>query len=170
MRVTVHVSGFYDWEKIPADVEVKEADIKAKRVKPSNDGGWLMRVSKTADTHTSVMIPESQIIAIIIAEMVRDKIALTRTQALGHYLSRHVMPHHAHKNWMRGFEVHDDGGDEVLLRAKIDVHVAAGNIDALDVDGIVAAYLAPVDSAKHVDHLHAHFGVAKPNHVSGVSQ
>ena len=47
MRITVHVSGHYDWAPVPEDVKVTEADLKAKRVKPGADGKYLMRVNRT---------------------------------------------------------------------------------------------------------------------------
>lgn len=160
MIITVHVSGYYDWEPVPADTKVTEADIKAQRVKPAANGGYSMRVSKKGDTHTTISLPESQVVAAIIDEMTRgDKKAMTRSEAVARYLSRHVMHHHAHKKWMEEVEVSDSGPDEALFRAELQRHVDAGNIDVLDVDSLVAAYLTPATSDSHSDHLHDHFGI-----------
>jgi hypothetical protein len=111
MRVVVHLAKFYDWVPVPPDVKVAEADVKADRVKPAADGGWLMKVTKEADTYTTVLLPEHQIVAKIIDEKTRSSggRTLSRKQAVGFYLSEHVMPQHAHRTWIKGFEVHDDG-------------------------------------------------------------
>lgn len=161
MHVTVHLSGHYDWEPLPADVVPTDADINSKRVKPAMGGGWLMRVPKKRETHTTVHMPESEIVALVIADAVRDHAAHTRAEAVGHYLSRLVMPHHAHRSHMRGFDVLDDGPDEALIHSAIAPHVEAGNIAAEEVDEIVAAYMTPLESSHHIDHLHRHFKVAK---------
>jgi hypothetical protein len=84
------------------------------------------------------------------------------------------MPHHAHKSWMTGFEVHDDGPDEALFTAKMTVTSqalnASGNplIDPLDIPELLAAYMEPFDAnlhdshaEAHVDHMHKHFNVKK---------
>ena len=126
MRVVVHVKKFYDWEPVPGDVVVTQADINAERVKPAaNDGGWLMKVTKTIKSHTQVNLPEEQIIAKIIHDRTRPEggRVLTRKQAVAFYLSENVMPHHAHRSWISGVEVHDDGPDEKLIRAMLAPHV-----------------------------------------------
>lgn len=169
MNITVHVNGYYDWVPVPADTKVTPEDIRAKRVKPASGPSangtipYLMRVSRKGVTHTSITLPEHQIAEMIIQEMIKEKTALTRHEAVGHYLARHVMPHNAHKSWMTGFEVHDDGPNEELFRKKIAEHVDAGNIEDLDVEELVQQYLSNADggSDSHVDHLHKHFGVKK---------
>jgi hypothetical protein len=166
MRVTIHSSGFYDWEPVPADVEVKPADVKAKRVKPTANGGWLMRVERTGDTHTDVALPENQLIAQIVQEMVRDHQPRTRRDAVNLLLSRHVMPHHAHKSWMRKVECHDDGPDEKMFADMVDVQVKAGNISPHDLEEMTKLYCAE-DHAPEERHavsarsIAAHFGVSR---------
>jgi hypothetical protein len=161
MRIVVHLSGFYDWEPVPADVEVTDADVKAKRVKPSNDGRWLMRVTKKGDTHTDAHLPENELIELLIHDMIRDRQVLDREQAVARYMARHVMPHHAHRAWMKDFDVQDDGPDESLFDQMLKPHVAAGNIDQDDFEAMREAYTKPADVASHCDVLHGHFGTKK---------
>jgi len=156
MRIVIHVHTYYDWEPVPTDVQVTEADIKARRVKPASNGGWVMRVTKKGDTHTQINLPEHQIAALIVEGIIRDKVVHSRADAIAHYLSRHVMPHHAHRNWMKAVETDDDGPDAVQFRALIDRHVEAGNIESEDVDGLVEAYLRPAEHARHISN---HFGI-----------
>lgn len=160
MRICVHLNKFYDHQPLPSDVPTTGADfekaLQQGRVKPAHGGGWLMRVTKTMDTHTDVLLPESAIIATIVDEMINgDRKMMNRLEACARHLTRHVMPNHAHKNWMEEFEVHDDGPDEGHLRSELARFVEAGKIEASDVEPIVAAYLTHVDP---VTHLHAHFG------------
>jgi hypothetical protein len=164
MRVTVHLNKFYDWVPVPDDVKVTDADIKAEKVKPSGGGGYLMRVPKVGDTHTTVTMPEEQVIAKIIHDKTRPEggRTLTRKQAVAFYLSEHVMPQQAHRTWITKVEVHDpDGPDEAMMRAMLAPHVASGNIDAADVEAHVAAYKETATSDDHVAQLHAHFRVGK---------
>lgn len=162
MKIVAHVNKFYDWAPVPADVQVTDADVKAMRVKSSGGGGWLMRVTREVPTHTDIQLPESQIIALIIEGIIRDKVALTRRQAVSTYMARHVMPHHAHKSWMTGFEVSDDGPDEALFTAKVtelsQALNASGNpiIDPLDIPELLEAYMEPFDADEHDNHAEAH--------------
>lgn len=167
MRITAHVHKFYDWEPIPSGVAVTEEDVRLNRVKPAAGGGYVMRVTKIADTHTTMVMPESMIIETILQEHIREKSAITRLEAVGHHAARHVMPHHAHKSWINHFEVEDDGPNEELFRAKAAALVAARKpsgealIEPEDVEELVAKYLKPAMAEHHADHLHTRFGVAK---------
>lgn len=157
MIVIVHVKSYYDWEPVPTGVQVTEADKKAKRVKPAANGAWLMRVQKDTNTHTHVALPEAQLIAGIIRDMIHEKIIRTRVEGVANYLSKYVMPHHAHPKWMRDFEISDDRADEKLFRAKVEEQVLAGNLEKEDVEDMVEAYLSEGD---HVVQLKKHFKVA----------
>jgi hypothetical protein len=162
MRIVVHLNKFYDWVPVPDDVKVTDGDIKSEKVKPSGSGGYLMKVVKEGVTHTTVTMPEEQVIAKIIHDKTRPEggRTLTRKQAIAFYLSENIMPHHAHRTWITGVEVHDsDGHDESMLRAKLAEHVAAGNIEAGEVDAHVAAYTESATADDHVAHLHSHFKV-----------
>ena len=139
MRVVVHVKKFYDWEPVPADVVVTPQDISSEKVKPAANGGWLMKVTKTLATHTQVNLPEKQIVAKIIHDRTRPEggRTLTRKQAVAFYLSENVMPHHAHRSWVTGFEVHDDGPDEKLAREMLKPHSISetARVEACKSDG-----------------------------------
>lgn len=174
MRVVVHVSAFYNWEPIPADVKVTEADIKSGRVKPAADGGMTMRVTRKQASHTTVLVPEHEIIARALFELVprpglRKLGAVNRREALAELLDANIMPEHAHPKHFLGFEVeNDDGPDEAAFRAELArigeaTHHITGEplVDPSEVEAIVAKYLEPVTHAEHVNHLHARFKVAK---------
>lgn len=164
MRVVVRHTKFYDWEPVPSDVTVTDADKASGRVKPAGrGGGWLMRVTKEPEggTHTEIHVPEHQVVAKIIHDKCRPEggRTLSRKQALAMYLSEHVLPHHAHRSWITGFEVHDDGPDEQLARAMLAEHVKSGSVPAEDVEAHLAAYKETADGAAHAAHLCAHFRV-----------
>jgi hypothetical protein len=111
MRVNVNVSRYYDWVPVPPDVTVTEADVKAGRVRPAaNKTGFLMRVTKTGDTHTTCSLSEGTIIALIIHEAMpqQGNQQISRKEAVGLLLARNIMPHHAHRSFMTSFEAHDD--------------------------------------------------------------
>ncbi len=170
MRVTVQVSAYYDWERVPADVEVTPKDIKAGRVKPAANGGHLMRVKKSADTYTQCQIAEHTIIARIIHEMMPAQgcVPHSRKEAVAQILARNVMPDHAHPTFIRGFEVEDDGPDEKLFLELIEpytkaTHDASGQplIPPESVQDLLGRYMEKVPPQEHVDHLHAKFNVKK---------
>ena len=163
MRIVAHVSKFYDWMPVPADVVVSKADKAAGRVKLGNDGQWLMRVPREMKSHVQINLPEHQIVAKIIHDKCRPEggRTLTRKQAVAFYLSEHVMPQQAHRSWITSFEVHDDGPDEALARAMLAPHVQDGTIDTKDVDAHIAAYIESADAEAHVAHLATHFKIVK---------
>lgn len=161
MRIVIHLTSHYDWQPVPHDVVPTPEDIAAKRVKPGVNGQWLMRVTRKVDTHTLVTIAEEQLIIFMQGDMIRDHVVHTRQEAIGIFLSRSVMWHHAHRNWMREIDMDDDGPDEELFRERALRQIAVGNIDADDLDEIVAAYMTPATTEHHRDHLKHHFGIHK---------
>lgn len=165
MRIVAHHSKYYDWEAVPADVKVTEADVKAERVKPSGNGGWVMKVTRDKSSFTTILIPEKQVVAKIIDEKTRPSggRVFGRSEAVAHYIAEHVCPHHAHRSWMTKFEVHDDGSDESIARELLAPHVEAGNLSMFELEEHVAAYLRPADAAAHEAHLHSHFKVKVPS-------
>jgi len=171
MRVTVQVSAYYDWERVPPDVEVTPKDVKSGRVKPAANGGYLMRVKKVADTYTQACLSESTIIARIIHEMMplQGCVPHSRKDAIGQLLARNIMPDHAHPGFMKGFTVEDDGPDEALFHSMIApfttaTHEASGQllIPPEAVQDLLAGYMEKVTPQEHVDHLHVKFNVKKP--------
>lgn len=172
MRIVVQVSGYYDWEPIPADVKVTKADIDSQRVRPAAGGWYTMRVPKTKDTATEIHIPEKQLIAKMVyayCENGKCGTILTRAEAVAQFLATHVAPQHFHRKWVKSFEVHDDGPDENLFKEHLAPHLeskhgrAPGmNVDPEDYDEMLASYMTPCDAAGHVDNLYTHFKVKKP--------
>ena len=151
MRIIVHVNKCYDWVPVPSDVTVTQADIAAERVKPASGGGWLMKITKNVQTDTVIGLPEEQIIAKIIHDKTRPEggRTLTRQQAVAFYLSENVMPHHAHRSWISGFEIIDDGPDEKLARAMIGRHVISetDRVAICTMDGTHAYVTVPTVAA-----------------------
>jgi hypothetical protein len=167
MIINVTVSGYYDWEPLPDSVEPTEQDIKKQIVKPSGNGGWLARIKRTGETHTTVSLPEGELAAQIVRDAIKEKVVRTRSEGAALYLSRHVMQHHAHKSWMRGFEISDDGPDVAMFEKLVDEHIAAGNLEDEDKSALMVAYAEPLDANDHTDHLHVHFGVKKKSKHEG---
>lgn len=159
MRIVVHVSKYYDWEPLPAGVEPTESDVRALRVKPALDGRWLMRVTRAAETHTTVLLPEHEIVKSAIADKVRNGETLTRHEVVARYLASRVMPHHAHRSWFTRIEVEDDGPSAELHAEHAQRHVDAGHIEMEDVADMLGAYMVPKTPTELAEHLHAHFGV-----------
>jgi hypothetical protein len=129
MRLVVHISKFYDWETVPSNVKVTDADIKGEKVKPSANGGWMMKVTKKppGGTFTTVGMPEEQVIAKIIHEKTRPEggRTLTRKEAVAFYMSENVMPQEAHRSWIKKIEVEDDRPDEKMIRSMLAPHTVA---------------------------------------------
>lgn len=171
MQIVIHVDSHYDWEPVPPGTTVTEKDIAARRVKPAADGRWLMRVKRAVKTHTTVGLPEQQIIAYIIGEAVRSRAVLTRKEAVAQYIARHVLPHHAHRKWVERVEVADSGPEPELFDKLIAPHLenlqsAYLDDDSEDVDDVAAlrtAYLEDAEPQDHADHVAAHLG-AKAHH------
>lgn len=178
MQVVLHVNGYYDWEPIPSDVKVTDEDIEAMRVKPGQNGEWLMKVEKSEEvrTQTLITIPEEELFVALVAEMTRgDKQPLTRAQAAFRYVARFHLDHNTHPDWIDEVEVHADplttvasaAGDaeleansyEAKLRAYLATHVAAGNLQERDVNRLVKKYFEVSAQKDMVDHFHAMFEV-----------
>jgi hypothetical protein len=170
MRVAVKVSAFYDWKPVPPEVTVTAADIKALKVKPAANGGYLMRVVVRQESVTTCTLAEHTIIALIIHEAMPQQGSLqtSRKEAIGLLLARNFFPHLAHRSFMQGFEVDDDPPNEDLFRAKIAPYVAAIHeasgaplISPEEVEGLVEKYMEKTSTQDHVDHLHMRFNVKK---------
>jgi hypothetical protein len=170
MRVVTQISSFYDWEPVPADVKVTPQDIKAGRVKPSANGGYLMRVTRKHPTENTTLISEETIIRRIIHEMMPNQgcVPHSRTEAIGQIMARQVMPDQAHPKFMTGFQIDDDGPDEKLFLALVTpytkvTHEQSGRllIDPEDVPMLLAKYMEKTTPQNHVDHLCAKFSVKK---------
>ena len=124
MIVVVHHRQHYDWEPIPKGVELSEAEKTSDHVKPAANGGWLMRVTKYIDSHTTIQIPESNIVHTLFHRDVRG-LKLTRKQAVALHISQYVLPHHTHPRWVTDIAVHDDGPDETVARALLAPHTVS---------------------------------------------
>lgn len=157
MHVVIHVNGYYDWEPVPDGVTVTEADISSLRVKPAHNGGYLMRVSKKADTHTEITLDEGHVISRIWLIRHEQGLVLNRAQGLSTFVSVHHMPHHAHRSWVKSVEIeHDTGPNEALFRSKLEALAAEFGYDF---DEMMAAYMTPTTTAQHVTHMSKHFGI-----------
>lgn len=181
MRIVVHVNSFYDWERVPDGVEVTDKDLALGRAKKDQHGNFVMRVIRRGDTHTTIAMPENQLIAEIVDHFIHKHVALTRGEAAAMHVAR-VMVDHAHRKWMMHFEFQDDGPDEVLFRQVLEAHANPATthpetglplvdprptISEEDIPDLVDAYLTPVTHEEHAEHHHAHFRVPRSERVSG---
>lgn len=154
MWVIIRLSAFYDWDPIPKGVVVTEQDIAAGKVMPGMDGGYRMRVVKRppAGTTRTCHISEGALVEKIIEEKSDIRKAgrtLSRNQAVAALIADQLLPNAAEVDWITGFDVHDDGPSEELLRAKLAPHTEAqhgrrpgrANVPKDHVETHVAAYL-----------------------------
>lgn len=166
MHLIVHVNGFYEWVEVPKDVERNtpewERAVKAGKIKPVANGVWSMQVPKKKDSWVEIAVNEEDVIQCIIQEMTRgDRKHLTRVQAVTRLMARHTVPQMAHSTHVEEFQIgSDDGPDEKLFKKLVGEHVDCHNIDPLDFDGLLAAYMTPATIDDHHDSLHAHYEVA----------
>jgi hypothetical protein len=170
MQVVFHLSKFYDWVPVPANVTVTPEDIADGKVMPNRDGsGYRARVVKSppGGTHNFTAISEEHIVQRSIGERTDVRLSgrlLTRKEVVARILQDQVIGDKFEWKWITKIEVHDDGPDEKLVRAHLAVHVKADhgrrlgqkNIDPATVEDHVAAYLEPAD---HAAHLSQHFCV-----------
>lgn len=173
MRVTIHLSKFYNWDPVPPGVVVTEQDIAAGKVMPGRDAGtYRMRVVKVpaGGTHRTCHISERTLIEKIVEEKSDVRKAgrtLSRKQAVAQLLADNLLPGEAEWDWITKVEVEDDGPHEELFRDVIATHAAAPharrpgrmNVPVESVEAHVAAYLEAATPADHVAHLNAHFNV-----------
>jgi hypothetical protein len=179
MRVVAQVKSFYDWESVPSDVVVTPQDIKAGRVKPAMNSGYLMRVTKKTPSETTVCISEETIVQRIIHEMMPNQgcVPHSRKEAVGQILARQVMPEHAHPKFITQFRVDtDDGPDEKLFMSLVEpftkvMHDKSGQpgISPDDLETLRVMYMEPTTPKDHVDHLHAKFNVKPSAEVKAVT-
>lgn len=161
MRIVAHHSKNYDWVPVPSDVQIKPEDYAAGLVKPSMQGSPRMRIVRTAPNYTTIHVTEADIISQIVFEKCRPSggRVLTRKQAIAFFIAENVLEHHVQRTWLTKFETHDDGPDEGLARQFLQAHATAGNLEAAEVDGHLAAYMETVSETDHATHLHKHFKV-----------
>lgn len=161
MRVVAHHTKNYDWVPVPGDVQIKAEDYAAGLVKPSMQGSPRMRITRNVTNHTVIHITEADIVGQIVFERCRPSGGrmLTRKQAVAFFIAENVLDHHTQKAWLTRFEVDDSGHDETLARQVLQAHVAAGNIEAEEVDAHMAAYTESALADDHVAQLHKHFKI-----------
>lgn len=176
MRVILHLSRYYDWEPVPPDVKLTPADIAGPLVVLGHDPGtFRMRVEKPGPTHRTVTIGEQTIIGMILYEKLdvrRGGATLSRKQAIAHVIQLALEDDkrcHAQWQWITKIEMEDDGPNPQLLDTMLKPHLSAihgrrGTVHLTPDEHAAhtAAYNEPVDTAAHLAHLHAHFGVKRP--------
>jgi len=111
MRIAIDVKAYYDWMPLPADAGTPtEDDVRALRVKPQHNGGWLMKVRLDRATTTDISIPESQL-KDLSDHYDRQGAPKRRAAIAAWMIEEKVMPHHAHVNDFS--KIHVDGEPEV---------------------------------------------------------
>lgn len=141
MRITVVVSGFYDWAPCPPGTEITEADVQALRVKQMTDDRWHMRVEREAAAghHHDVGIHEEAVCRRMAALMKIGR-PKNRAQVVVEMLES-SMVHHLDADHVMGVEVHDDGPNEAMFRVALN---EAGILE-VDHDRLVGSYLTARD-------------------------
>jgi hypothetical protein len=206
MILVAHLKKYYDWDPIPPNVVVTEQDIFSGKVMPGRlKGDYRMKVPKEPlpgrckmhgiCTTRTCTISEGLVCEKIIEEKASVRKAgrtLSRNEAAALILQDHLLTEeHVEWQWLIGFEAHDDGPSEELLRAKLEPHLVADhgrrnrkNIPPEDLPLHVAAYLKdwtpfPTPSFSDVEkptdaELHAHAALLQPiresNHQTLIQQ
>ena len=168
MRIVTHLSGFLDWVDVPDDVEVTLADIQSGKVMPAPNWTaarpkWRAKVERKMDTINTSGIAEEDIIQAIIGaytEKGKCRRIMTRHEAVEQFMRGRCGDNFAQTH-MKHVEVYDDGPDEDLFRKILATHLEADhgkaegkNVDAEDVDALVAAYVTPPPGSD-AEHPHA---------------
>jgi hypothetical protein len=166
MRILIHVKKFYDWEPLPDGVEPTEQDIKATRVKPAADGRWLMRVPQDRASYTEIQLPESELIALIMQDAVKEGIFLNRAEAAGNWIGRHIASHHFHRTWVTKIEVVDEGPVRAIFDAEFTRLRDANQLQDEDLDLLVDKYEMPFNDAALVSHFNTRLGVKAQQEVT----
>lgn len=159
MRIVVELSGYYSWEPLEKGIEPSEDDIRTRRVKLDSAGNWLMCVPRKGSTHTEVFVCETDIIELSLQDAMRDRLGVTRTEAVGHLLARMVMPENANPKSIVGFTAeNDDGPNEALFLKRFGEFVEGGLLHEEFKADLLDKYLTTTDL---VPHLLTKFSVKK---------
>ncbi len=119
MYIVITLSAHYDWEI--HNGQPTQEDITALRFKPTQDGKWLKKVTKTKQTYTEINLPEAEI-ADCMAHFERTGMPKTRERVVAWFLGEKVMPHHAHEDHWIKISVHDEPKIEAFLNRTFDLN------------------------------------------------
>lgn len=161
MRIFVYVNKFYDWDPLPEGIEPTAQDIKSNRVKPALGGGWLMRVSKVAETYTDIQLPELQLVNLLLQDAFKEGVFHDRSEAAGHWLARHIAQHHFHRSWITKIEVMDDGPVAEIFDAEFERMLQANHLQSEDRDELLEKYTTAYTNDELVAAFTARFDVKK---------
>lgn len=139
MQIHVEQSTFYDWVPLPAGKVPTPADINHQRVRQMADGGWRMRVSREANTHTACGLHEFAICQEMIREE-HDGDSPSRAWAAT-VLFKLQMRGHGAVQGFRSLAVQDDGPQPGIMKERLEVAVKDGLIDQLQADALFANYV-----------------------------
>src|SRR5262245_28308358 len=106
MRVTLDVSGYYDWEPCPPGTEITDSDVRMLRAKQLSDGKWYMRIERAGETHHDVGLHEEQVCRRMAALESLGRGA-PRHEVVGDLL-RESLKHHLRASHVKSVVVHDD--------------------------------------------------------------
>lgn len=85
MRITIEVSGFYDWAPVPPGTAITEEDVKDLKVKKMADGSWNMKISEERETEHYVGMHEQSICAYMAAKE-KNGVEISREEAIAFFL------------------------------------------------------------------------------------
>lgn len=146
MRISVDVSGYYDWAPCPPGTEISQADVSALRVKKMSDDKWHMRVivacPDDAPNHHDVGIHEETICQRM-ASLEKIGRRESREQVIAGILQT-SFKHHLSPTHMLKINVMDDGPNEELLRSEL------AKLEVTDAEDLVADYVdSPVEDTEN---------------------
>jgi len=146
MRITLGVSGYYDWFPAPPGTEITEADVAAGLVKQMSDDKWYIRVERKArdGQHHDIGLHEAAICDRMAGLVAAGKPTSRAKAALD--LIDHSNRAHLEEEHITSIEVHDDGPEPELYRTAL---VARGVAEER-LDALVAKYESSTGTASRI--------------------
>lgn len=173
MRVTVHLSSWYDYEPVPNDFDKSTDEFKAALssglVKAASKGGHVIRVTRATDNHVTLHIPESEIAQRLLYHSLAQNGSrvVSRKEAAADYVAICALPNFGLPVHVTKVEVHEDGPPDIawykgfLEPYRKGIHARTGEPIVPDrmLEPMLKAYSEPATAQDHVAHMHAKLNV-----------
>jgi hypothetical protein len=150
MRITVDISGYYDWVPVPPGTQITHGDVESLRVKKMTDESWHMKIAMKCDTET----PQHHDVGVHEEAICKRMAALeklgrpeTREQVASFELQGSFR-HHLSPSHMLKINVHDDGPNEEMYKRALE---EAGVTDPKAVADAMERYLETVDMEEYLN-------------------
>lgn len=118
MQIIIHLSKYYDWEKVKDDkfVPTQEQQI-AMEYKADAGGAWLKRVLLTKDTYSTVGFPPSEV-QNMVEHYERIGTPKSENEVIAAYLEDRLLPHIGPKQFWSYIEVESNKDLETYLNMR----------------------------------------------------